>query len=101
MLDAFIAEFRASHDFLIVDTPGSDSLLARRALGHADTLLTPMNDSFIDLDILGQVDPEFAQGGPAEPLCRGCLGTAQDARGRGSRPIDWVVMRNRLGTWDS
>ena len=101
ILDAFIAEFRASHDFLIVDTPGSDSSLARRALCHADTLLTPMNDSFIDLDILGQVDPNSHKVVRPSHYAEVVWEQRKTRAGRGSRPIDWVVMRNRLGTLDS
>lgn len=101
ILDAFIAEFRASHDFLIVDTPGSDSSLARRALCHADTLLTPMNDSFIDLDILGQVDPNSHKVVRPSHYAEVVWEQRKTRAGCGSRPIDWVVMRNRLGTLDS
>jgi len=45
-------------DFLIVDNPGRDDPLARVAAENADTLVTPMNDSFVDFDLIGQVDPE-------------------------------------------
>lgn len=101
MLDAFITEFRSSHDFLIVDTPGSDTSLSRRALGHADTLLTPMNDSFIDLDILGQVDSDGTTVLRLSHFAEVIWEQRKIRAERGSRAIDWVVMRNRLGTLDS
>jgi chromosome partitioning protein len=101
MLDAFIGEFQASHDFLIVDTPGSDSSLARRALGHADTLLTPMNDSFVDLDILGQIDSETYKVARLSHYSEVVWEQRKTRAARGGRAIDWVVMRNRLGTLDS
>lgn len=101
MLDAFIAEFQSSTDFLIVDTPGSDSSLSRRALAHADTLLTPMNDSFIDLDILGQVDPESSKVVRLSHYAETVFEQRKARASLGRRPIDWVVMRNRLGTLDS
>jgi cellulose biosynthesis protein BcsQ len=40
-----------SHDFVVVDTPGTDSYLTRLAHSMADTLITPLNDSFVDLDV--------------------------------------------------
>ncbi len=101
MLDAFIAEFQSSSDFLIVDTPGSDSSLARRALTHADTLLTPMNDSFIDLDILGQIDPESLKVVRLSHYAETVFEQRKARAAMGRRAIDWVVMRNRLGTLDS
>ena len=45
-------------DFLVIDTPGRDDRFARIAVTNADTLVTPMNDSFVDFDLIGQVDPE-------------------------------------------
>src|SRR4029079_1364553 len=46
-----------THDFLVIDTPGHDSYLMRLAHSMADTLITPLNDSFVDFDVLGTVDP--------------------------------------------
>src|SRR6202045_697826 len=43
-------------DFIVIDTPGSDSYLRRLAHSMADTLVTPINDSFLDFDVLGTVD---------------------------------------------
>jgi chromosome partitioning protein len=90
-----------SHSFIVIDTPGHDSDLMRRAHAMADTLITPLNDSFVDLDVLGTVDPETL----------GVTGTShyaqmvEDARSRrqlldGMTP-DWIVLRNRLSTLGS
>ena len=46
-----------THDFVVIDTPGNDSYLMRLAHSMADTLITPLNDSFVDFDVLGTVDP--------------------------------------------
>ena len=101
MLDAFIAEFQSGADFLIIDTPGSDSSLSRRALAHADTLLTPMNDSFVALDILGQVDVESSRVVRLSHYAESVFEQRKKRASLGRRPIDWAVMRNRLGTLDS
>src|SRR5258708_27552887 len=52
-----IASIEQSHDFVVIDTPGADTHLARLAHSLADTLITPLNDSFIDFDVLGTLDP--------------------------------------------
>ena len=57
-LDALTAEVGEGMDFLVFDTPGRDDLFARHAATGADTLVTPLNDSFVDFDLIGQVDAE-------------------------------------------
>ena len=51
-----ISAVEQSHDFVVIDTPGSDSYLMRLAHSMADTLITPLNDSFVDFDVLGTID---------------------------------------------
>jgi chromosome partitioning protein len=82
--------------YIVIDTPGADSHLAREAHACADTLITPLNDSFVDFDLLGEVDPDthavIRPSFYAELIWESRKRKAQ-ARGR---PIDWVVMRNRM-----
>ncbi len=83
------------NDYIVVDTPGHDTPLSRWAHGHADTLITPINDSFIDLDVLAEVDDNphcFLRPGPYGVL-------VHDARLRkpaGRKNFEWIVLRNRL-----
>jgi len=56
--EALFADLADGSDYLVVDTPGRDDPLARLAAARADTLVTPMNDSFVDFDLIGQVHPE-------------------------------------------
>ena len=89
------------HDFVVIDTPARDSYLMRLAHSMADTLVTPLNDSFVDFDVLGSVDPAtFAVTGVSH-----YAEMARDAR-RQRRLVDggltdWVVIRNRLATLGS
>lgn len=82
-------------DFLIIDTPGRDDKLARVAAARADTLVTPINDSFVDLDLIGEVDPEsFKIRRPS--FYAEIVWDARKAKAQGGGEVDWVVLRNRL-----
>jgi chromosome partitioning protein len=91
-----IIEVESDADFLIVDTPGFDTHLARLAHSLADTLVTPLNDSIIDLDVMAHIDP--ASGEPREMSHYARL--VQRARSErlaiDGRTVDWVVVRNRI-----
>ena len=88
--------FSDGYDFLVIDTPGRDDPCARTAVALADTLVTPMNDSFVDFDLIGQVDPEtFAVTRPS--FYSELIWDARKARAKADgTTIDWVVLRNRL-----
>ena len=87
--------------FIIVDSPGGDTFLSRLAHSSADTLITPLNDSFVDFDLLGDVDPqtlEVTRPSFYSELVWDCRKKkAQASR----KPIDWVVMRNRMSPLDA
>ncbi len=90
-----------SMDFLVIDTPGSDNFLARLGHSYADILITPMNDSFLDLDILGRFDPEGETILSPSIYSQMVWEQRQQRAVRGMPPIDWVVMRNRLSHIDA
>ncbi|MFZ5748432.1 MAG: division plane positioning ATPase MipZ [Pseudomonadota bacterium] len=86
----------ADADFLVVDTPGRDDRFARIAVTNADTLVTPMNDSFVDFDLIGQVDPEsFRVIRPS--FYSELIWESRKRRAKADgETIDWVVLRNRV-----
>ncbi len=85
-----------SHDFVVVDTPGTDSYLTRLAHCMADTLITPLNDSFIDFDVLGTLDATtYAVTGESHYAEMVRNARRQRRLIDGTR-IDWIVVRNRL-----
>jgi chromosome partitioning protein len=95
-LSAAVAAAAADGAYVIIDTPGGDTPLSRAAHGLADLILTPMNDSFVDFDLLGQVDPVTLD--VMRPsLYAETVWEARKAKAatRGGS-IDWVVLRNRL-----
>jgi chromosome partitioning protein len=85
-----------THEFILIDTPGRDDPLARAAIAMSDTLVTPINDSFVDLDLIGQVDPErYTIRRPS--FYAELIWDARKARARtDGGTVDWVVLRNRL-----
>lgn len=85
-------------DVILIDTPGADTELAREAHGRANLIVTPMNDSFVDFDVLGQVDPVTLE--VTRPsLYALTVWEARKARAmRREGSIDWVVLRNRLAS---
>ena len=100
-LDAAIARLSEDSDFVIVDTPGRDDPLARAAVALADTLVTPMNDSFVDLDLIGQVDAEsFKVKKPS--FYAELIWELRKVRAKADGgTVDWVVLRNRLQHLDA
>jgi chromosome partitioning protein len=95
-LTAAAERLGAEADVIVVDTPGRDDAVARAAILRADTLVTPMNDSFVDLDLIGQVHPEnFKVTRPsfyAELIWNSRTNRAKVT----GKSVDWVVLRNRL-----
>lgn len=84
-------------DFIIIDTPGTDSFLSRLAHSYADTLITPMNDSFIDLDLFADIDMKNHT--VVGPSIYTSMVEEQRRVKRTRDPkagIDWIVMRNRI-----
>lgn len=82
-------------ELLIIDTPGSDTLVSRAAHLQADQVLTPMNDSFVDFDVLGVIDPVTLRLVRASHYARDIM-QARAVRQGHNRQLDWVVMRNRV-----
>ncbi len=96
-LSPALAELENDCDFILLDCPGSHTRLSQIAHTLADTLITPMNDSFVDFDLLARMSPEGQILGPS--IYAEMVWSARQMRAQaGAGPIDWVVLRNRLGT---
>jgi chromosome partitioning protein len=88
------------HDFIIIDTPGGVQHLNLVAHGMADTLITPINDSFLDLDVLVAMERSDLE--PQPSVYAKMVWRALDARRNVSgRATDWIVVRNRLESVES
>ena len=103
-LSAFVDtvdDLAKTHRFIVIDTPGHKDFLTQVVHSMADTLITPLNDSFIDFDVLGTVDPETFQVTDTSHYSE----MVEEARSQRSvsdqATTDWIVLRNRLSTLGS
>jgi chromosome partitioning protein len=101
IFETTLTRLRAENDFVIIDSPGSDSYLARLGHAAANTLITPLNDSFVDFDLLAHVDPESYDIRSPSHYAEMVWDSRKRRALRRFAPIDWVVMRNRLTTLDT
>ncbi len=83
-------------DFVVIDTPGNDTYMMRLAHSMADTLITPLNDSFLDFDVLGTVDPSTFEITGVSQYARMVRYARKQRRIVDGGLTDWIVVRNRL-----
>ena len=96
-----LADVESRHDFVVIDTPGSDTYLNRLAHRIADTLITPMNDSFIDFDVLGRIDPVSNEVVELSQYALSVRDARRERRSADNAILDWVVVRNRMSSISS
>ncbi|MHC0054254.1 division plane positioning ATPase MipZ [Actibacterium sp. D379-3] len=96
-LSMAVAGMEQAVDFILIDCPGSHTRLSQVAHSLADTLITPLNDSFVDFDLLARVEPQSGKIlGPS--IYSEMVWSARQLRAQAGLPaIDWIVLRNRVG----
>ncbi|TRD16644.1 division plane positioning ATPase MipZ [Palleronia caenipelagi] len=97
-LEKVVEELHQISDFVLIDCPGSHTRLSQMAHAMADTLITPLNDSFVDFDLLARMDGHSGKIlGPS--IYSEMVWSARQLRAAsGLKPMEWIVVRNRLGT---
>ena len=95
-LEAQVAAISEGVDFVVFDTPGRDDPFARHAATQADTLVTPMNDSFVDFDLIGQVEAETFKVRRLSFYAELIFEARKTRAVKERREIDWIVVRNRV-----
>jgi chromosome partitioning protein len=96
-----IGQMASKHDLVIIDAPGADTPASRAAHGCADTLVTPLNDSFIDFDLLAEIDPATGAIGRPSVYAEMVWEARKVKAANKGRPIDWILVRNRLSPLDA
>ena len=96
-----VGEVEHDADFLVIDTPGFDTNLTRLAHSLADTLVTPVNDSLIDLNVMAQIDPVTGEPREMSHYARLVQRARSERLAIDGRTIDWVLVRNRISMLSS
>ncbi len=96
-----LKKYKSGMDFIVIDCPGNDTYLSRLAHALADTLITPLNDSFVDLDLLGEVAASDYQVKKLSCYSEMVWDSRKFRAASGLPPMDWVVVRNRLASLGS
>jgi chromosome partitioning protein len=91
-----VEDVAKNHSFVVIDTPGHQTQLTSLVHAMADTLITPLNDSFVDFDVLGTVDPKTLKLTGSSHYAE-IVENARRERGlRNQTPAEWIVLRNRI-----
>ncbi len=96
-----IQEVEHDYEFVVIDTPASDSYLMRLAHSLADTLVSPINDSFIDVDVFSRVHHDRATRGAISHYADLVMEARRRRRQVDAGMIDWIVLRNRIASIQS
>jgi chromosome partitioning protein len=95
-LEEMTGRYSDSYDFLIFDTPGRDDTYARFVATRSNTLVTPINDSFVDFDLIGQVDPENFKVKRLSFYAELIWEARKERAKSDGVTIDWVVNQQRM-----
>lgn len=93
---AYVIEQYQKFDFIIIDTPGNDSNLSRIAHSYADIVITPMNESFIDLDLLVRIHDIKSNILKPSTYAEMVWTQKKEKAIRQKGTIDWIVLVNRM-----
>ncbi len=96
-----ISQVEDDYDFLIIDTPGFDTNLTRLAHSLADTLITPLNDSLLDLNVLARIDPQNGEPRELSHYARLVQRARKERLAIDGQTIDWILVRNRISMLSS
>jgi chromosome partitioning protein len=91
-----IARIGSDCQFILIDVAGSDSPIGRRAIAMADTLVTPVNNSFADIALLGHFDAISMKLKRLGRFARLVNGIAEARADRRMPTADWIVLPNRI-----
>jgi chromosome partitioning protein len=96
-----VAEVEDRVDFLVIDTPGFETNMTRLAHSLADTLITPVNDSLIDLNVLARADAVTGEPVETSHYSRLVQRARSERMSVDGQSIDWILVRNRISMLSS
>lgn len=86
-------------DYIIIDTPGNNTYLSRLAHSYANSLITPINDSFVDLDVIVKISDGNLKNLHPSIYAEMVWDQRKERAKRGEKPMDWIVVKNRLSNF--
>jgi len=96
MLGELMSTWRQQYDFIVIDTPGHRLHLSRLAHQYADTLITPINDSFVDIDVIARINANTLEMDTPSTYAHWVWEMKKNCAAIQHKSLDWIVMRNRL-----
>jgi chromosome partitioning protein len=96
-----LSQERSTRDFIVIDTPGVNNHLSSLVHSFADIIVTPINDSFFDMHVLAEVDPDSLDIIRPGIYSQMIWEHKKNKAKRDGKALNWVVMRNRLHSLDS
>lgn len=100
-LDTILSKTSNDADFIIIDTAGTSNQLSRHSHSKADVIITPINDSFVDIDLLANIDGNSMKvirpGIYSQMVWEEKINRAKE----NNKSIDWIVVRNRVASVDT
>ncbi|MBS0236624.1 MAG: AAA family ATPase [Proteobacteria bacterium] len=95
-LKEIIDAWRDKFDYIVIDTPGHANHISSHICSYADTLITPVNDSFIDVDLLGKATADNLDKVSAGIYSAMLWEQRLQRAARDGGEMQWFVVRNRL-----
>ena len=99
--DHVFAQASDHADYIVIDTPGSYTNFSRIAHSHADKVITPINDSFIDLDVMAKITSDDLSISQPSIYSQMLWEQKIEKAARNNGSIEWFVVRNRLSSLDA
>ena len=96
-----IYQLKNKVDAIIIDTPGTKNYLFEEAHKHADTLITPISDSLIDLSVIADVDYTNDKIKNPGPYADFVWETKKFLASQGKEYLNWIVVGNKFSNFNS
>lgn len=96
-----IYELSFKFDAIIIDTPGTKNYLFEEAHKYADTLITPISDSMVDLNILADIDYAEERITTPGPYANFVWDIKKYLAAQGKPYLNWIVVGNKFSNINS
>ena len=100
-LDYEINELKKEYDIIIIDTPGTYSHLSNAGHKNADILITPVNDSLVDIDVIANINPYTKRILSESQYTTNIREIQKKRKELGKQDLRWIVLRNRISHIDA